>query len=433
MLGALIGRNRFAINHLLFADDCILFGDASVDGAHVVRNIINEYEMVSEQQVNFDKFFIYFRATVGCTERDTTTSILGVRVNTNLEKYLSLPMMVRRKKIWAFASFVDRFSGLTVNQLKVYTGVLGASYAFPNLKRSICSARELIFDGLLWRIGSCEAVNIWNDSWMSGPGCSRVSVQNMSTQWTIVNQLIDASSGTWNKEVICRIVDHELLPNLKFMWRLLQNYVPHYSNLNKRRLRIDNVCPLCKEAPEDIDHLLWCCGVLRQLCQSLNLLIDCNRIISNGKNQLVNTFIAADEDTRKLLTISFWGDSNSSTVVVLSCNEEGLIMGACTYSYVKVANAFVAEARACERALLFVIDMGFMRVLLEGDSLTIIKKLSTVNEDRSIFRPISQNIQMLKGYLEEVTYHFVPRNANRAAHALVLEGRTRLSPCFWVE
>lgn len=108
-------------------------------------------------------------------------------------------------------------------------------------------------------------------------------------------------------------------------------------------------------------------------------------------------------------------------------------MGACIYSYAEVTDAFVAEARACERALLFAINIGFRRVLLERDSLTIIKKLSTVKEDRSILRPISQNIRILKGYLEEVNYHFDPRNANWAAHALVLEGRRQFSPCFWVE
>lgn len=61
-LGAPIGRGKFAINHLLFADDCIMFDDASVEGAHVVQNIIKEYELNSGQQVNFDKSFIYFGA-----------------------------------------------------------------------------------------------------------------------------------------------------------------------------------------------------------------------------------------------------------------------------------------------------------------------------------------------------------------------------------
>ncbi|KAH1066243.1 hypothetical protein J1N35_031230 [Gossypium stocksii] len=109
MKGAPIGRERFAINHLFFANDCILFGDASKDGAHIVRSILEEYEMVSGQQVNFNKYLIYFGACVDHIMRDQITNILGVRVAVNSEKYLGLSMMVGRKKRWAFANFVDRF------------------------------------------------------------------------------------------------------------------------------------------------------------------------------------------------------------------------------------------------------------------------------------------------------------------------------------
>ncbi|KAK5777257.1 hypothetical protein PVK06_045224 [Gossypium arboreum] len=75
--------------------------------------------------------------------------------------------------------------------------------------RSLCGARELIADGLLWRIGSGRAVNIWNDPWLPGSGNSRISVQGIDINWTTVNQLIDVRSGTWNKDIIRRIVDDE--------------------------------------------------------------------------------------------------------------------------------------------------------------------------------------------------------------------------------
>ncbi|KAH1075148.1 hypothetical protein J1N35_027476 [Gossypium stocksii] len=45
--GAQIRKERLTINHLLFADDCILFGDALEERACIVRNIIREYELVS--------------------------------------------------------------------------------------------------------------------------------------------------------------------------------------------------------------------------------------------------------------------------------------------------------------------------------------------------------------------------------------------------
>ncbi|KAA3490346.1 reverse transcriptase [Gossypium australe] len=64
MKGAPISRARFSINHLFFADDSILFGDASREGAEAVRDVIKEYELISGQRVNFDKSLIYFGANV---------------------------------------------------------------------------------------------------------------------------------------------------------------------------------------------------------------------------------------------------------------------------------------------------------------------------------------------------------------------------------
>lgn len=49
-------------------------------------------------------------------------------------------------------------------------------------------------------------------------------------------------------------------------------------------------------------------------------------------------------------------------------------MGACSHLFRNVANAFVTEAKACESALLFKKEMGFRRIIIEGDYLSIIKK-----------------------------------------------------------
>lgn len=64
-----------------------------------------------------------------------------------------------------------------------------------------------------------------------------------------------------------------------------------------------------------------------------------------------------------------------ASTAAIARNEQGEIMGACFYPFCEVADVFVAEARACEKAVLFTLEMGFSRVVIEGDSLTIIKKL----------------------------------------------------------
>ncbi|KAH1032171.1 hypothetical protein J1N35_044345 [Gossypium stocksii] len=68
----------------------------------------SHYEVLRER-VNFDKSLIYFGANVELSVWELVTGILGVRVATNPEKYLGLPMMIGRKKRWPFAHFIDRF------------------------------------------------------------------------------------------------------------------------------------------------------------------------------------------------------------------------------------------------------------------------------------------------------------------------------------
>ncbi|MBA0670438.1 hypothetical protein Goklo_029648 [Gossypium klotzschianum] len=127
---------------------------------------------------------------------------------------------------------------------------------------------------------------------------------------------------------------------------------------------------------------------------------------------------------------SFASNTNFSISAVLAKDLEGQIMGACTYPLLDVADAFVAKAKACERALYFALDMGFRKVILEGDSLTVIKKLNSNTVDISVLSPIYQHIHFLAGFFKEVTYIFVPREANKAAHELAMDGQNQSLPCF---
>lgn len=61
------------------------------------------------QKVNFDKSLLYFGSNVHFDVKDQIERILQVRVASNPEKYLGLPMMVARKKNWDFANYIDIF------------------------------------------------------------------------------------------------------------------------------------------------------------------------------------------------------------------------------------------------------------------------------------------------------------------------------------
>ncbi|PPD79734.1 hypothetical protein GOBAR_DD23341 [Gossypium barbadense] len=84
---------------------------------------------------------------------------------------------------------------------------------------------------------------------------------------------------------------------------------------------------------------------------------------------------------------SFIQGQKFATTTILARDYKGEVVGADNYLYEEVVDAFVAEARACEKALLFA----------------------------------------------HVTYNFVPREVNGAAHALALEGRRRRVCGNWVD
>ncbi|MBA0808861.1 hypothetical protein Gohar_024565, partial [Gossypium harknessii] len=130
---------------------------------------------------------------------------------------------------------------------------------------------------------------------------------------------------------------------------------------------------------------------------------------------------------------SYIQEQKLAITAVLARDCRGEVVGADTYLLEDVGDAFVAEARACERALLFARMMGFRRLLVEGDSQSVIKHVQKKEVDRSILRPITYHIQRLHLLFDEVTYNFVPREVNSAAHVLALEGRSRRVCGNWVD
>jgi ribonuclease HI len=88
------------------------------------------------------------------------------------------------------------------------------SFAF----RSICSARELLKEGLVWRIGNGEDVNIWGDKWLPTPSTYAVqSPRCILSENAKVVELIDRDSKWWNLPLIhdiFRVEEAVLIPQI---------------------------------------------------------------------------------------------------------------------------------------------------------------------------------------------------------------------------
>lgn len=84
--------------------------------------------------------------------------------------YLFNKMLIA-KQVWRISSQPNCFSARVLKaRYYIFTDILSAKVgSYPSFTwRSICSARELIADGLLWRVGNGASINIWDDPWLPG-------------------------------------------------------------------------------------------------------------------------------------------------------------------------------------------------------------------------------------------------------------------------
>uniref|UniRef100_A0A2N9FI47 CCHC-type domain-containing protein n=1 Tax=Fagus sylvatica TaxID=28930 RepID=A0A2N9FI47_FAGSY len=97
--------------------------------------------------------------------------------------------------------------------------------------RSICEARNVMRDGLRWRVGSGTNIKIWKDAWLPSPSTFRpISPISGSNSEATVDSLIDGNSMCWDVD------------------KLKQMFLP-------RDVEIINQIPLSLRRPKD--KLIW--------------------------------------------------------------------------------------------------------------------------------------------------------------------------------
>ncbi|KAK9004257.1 hypothetical protein V6N11_002063 [Hibiscus sabdariffa] len=142
----------------------------------------------------------------------------------------------------------------------------------------------------------------------------------------------------------------------------------------------------------------------------------CSSNVEQDTNQLNGSIIKLNFDA------SFNSASNSSVSGIVARDSHGFILAACTCPHRGIADAFIAEAVACEKAVSFALDLGFRSVQIEGDSLSVIKKINSTAMDKSIISPIIGDIKALSVNFVSVTFSFVGRRGNVVAHELARFG-----------
>ncbi|KAK8655731.1 hypothetical protein V6N13_108298 [Hibiscus sabdariffa] len=110
-----------------------------------------------------------------------------------------------------------------------------------------------------------------------------------------------------------------------------------------------------------------------------------------------------DDDTIKVNFDEPFNIASKSFISrIIARDSRGLIMVACTYPHSGVVDTFIEEAIACEKVVTFAINLGFCSMHVEGDSLSVIKKLASATTNKSIISPIISDIQILRDSFEKL-------------------------------
>jgi ribonuclease HI len=302
------------LNHLFFADDCLLFCKASVSDWQILTGILEEYEKASGQRLNRDKTSVFFSRNTSTGSRSELLNLIGIPASTRYDHYLGLPALVGKSRVREFQNIVDRVkirvqdwknkflsqAGKEVllkaviqaiptycmsvfllpkelcreinsimqkfwwehkeNDRKIHwmswanmglakrNGGMGfrdlhgfnkallakqgwrlvhdpnslvgrifkAKYfhggSFLQAKtgsrpsfawRSILGARELLKEGLQWRVGDGKSINIWGDKWIPRPTTYAIqSLSSLLQRDAKVAELIDPQTKSWNVALI---------------------------------------------------------------------------------------------------------------------------------------------------------------------------------------------------------------------------------------
>ncbi|KAK8599972.1 hypothetical protein V6N12_049836 [Hibiscus sabdariffa] len=118
---------------------------------------------------------------------------------------------------------------------------------------------------------------------------------------------------------------------------------------------------------------------------------------------------------------------------VVARNAEGLIMAAGIIPHHFVVNRELAEAYACVDALNLARDTGFLSIIIEGDTLTVINKVNCSGIDRSSLRARTKQVHDMRAFFSSLPFSYVGRSCNVVAHLLAREGRGFYGPRFWIE
>ncbi|GAA0146661.1 hypothetical protein LIER_06561 [Lithospermum erythrorhizon] len=201
-----MGTGLEALSHLIFGDDTLLLGKASVEEAGAFKDILNRFKEWSGQLVSVQKSTVMFSPNVDAQTRSNISQILGKPEATSHGKYLGIPTSIGdfKKKIywisWDTLCKSKDDGGLGFKKTQDFNNALLYKQTWKLLKepkshlfrvykaryfsngdfllaelgqkssftwRSLLYVRDLVNRETMWQLGNVKSINVWTQRWVA--------------------------------------------------------------------------------------------------------------------------------------------------------------------------------------------------------------------------------------------------------------------------
>ncbi|CAL8168851.1 unnamed protein product [Prunus armeniaca] len=209
-----------AVSHLFFADDLVLFAEATSNQARVLKNCLEVFCQASGQTVNFDKSAIFCSPNTCKEIAKEISCICGSPLTEDLGRYLGMPLLHSRIDKRTYSSLIDKvhkrlaaWKGKFLSLAGRATLIQSVTSAVPvyamqtaKLPTSVCDALDKLNRNFFWggsekrsRVHLCQWDLVCRPKSKGGLGFKKTGAMNQALLAKIGWRLHIKDEGLWAK------------------------------------------------------------------------------------------------------------------------------------------------------------------------------------------------------------------------------------------
>lgn len=161
----------------MFANDSLLFYQATQAEGETVAEILQTYERASRKNTNLEKSLAYFNSNTSNSQKQLILETLGVKEVNRIETYLGLPTLVGRAKYHTFSCLKDRiwkklqgWKGLMLSRAGKEILIKAVAQSIPTYRMSVFQLPLKLcdeLDALCAKFWWGQMGNEWKIHWKS--------------------------------------------------------------------------------------------------------------------------------------------------------------------------------------------------------------------------------------------------------------------------